>query len=274
MTDQNQLIKSLFDDKEIRIIEEDDDLWIPLVDIGKAVGYSSDNLSRTVRNNQELFENFTRTTVAAGREIFSGFEIKQNTIVCVNEQGFYMLLSKIDVNRIENKEVKRSIIEFNRWMVMQIKMIRQQRSNVVRPLTPGEYFKDQMTVANIMHEFLGLDKTLLTTAVITSTEKNTGADFTELKYMLPPVEGIIAVYTATQIGKFFGKEGKDINLILKELGLHEKVNKIWTLTEKGKQYGKPYFEAVEHENNSKWSGIINKWSPDTVELVREYIESK
>lgn len=269
MADQNQLIQTMFGDSEIRILDGgDDDMWIPIVDISSATGYGNDQLNTMLSRNTELFEGFNRniTMMSPAGNVVS--------YKCVNEQGFYMLLSKISLNQLKDESIKATLIEFNRWMVNEIKRLRTMKGTINRPMTPGEYFKDQMTVANIMHEFLGLDKTLLTTAVITSTEKNTGADFTELKYMLPPVEGIIAVYTATQIGKFFGKEGRDVNLILKELDLHEKINKVWTLTEKGKLYGKPYFEAVEHENNSKWSGIINKWNPDTVELVRDYIESK
>ena len=100
MTDIQEIV-SKFSGKDIRVIEENGDLWIPVVDIGNAVGYLADNLTRVIRNNEQMFDGFYRTTVTVARQ-----NSPPISIICVNEQGFYMLLSKVDINRIQNQEVK------------------------------------------------------------------------------------------------------------------------------------------------------------------------
>jgi prophage antirepressor-like protein len=264
MSDINEIV-STFSGKDIRVIECDSELWMPIVDIAGAIGYGNDQLTRLVRNNSELFEGFNRTTSTVARQ-----DKPPVTLSCVNEQGLYMLLSKISLNQVQDPAVRQNIITFNRWMVSEIKRIREERSVKLTPMqTPGEVLKDEMSIAMMIQEYLGLDKTLLMVTAITRTEKQTGTSLVEYKNLLPPVVGPVAILTATEVGKQVDMQASKVNLKLAELGLHEKKGGIWTLTEAGKEYGAPFYENVNHGSGSTWQGVINKWSPKVIELIKD-----
>lgn len=264
MTDIQKVI-SKFSGKDIRVFEENGDLWIPVMDIADAIGYGNDQLTRLLRSNVELFKGFNLTISTVARQ-----NSPPISIICVNEQGFYMLLSKISLNQLRDECVKEAIIEFNRWMVSEIKRIREERAVKLVPMrTPGEVLKDEMSIAVMIQEYLGLDKTLMMVTAISRTEKQTGTELTEYKNLLPPVVGPVAILTATEIGKQTGIPAAKVNIKLAELGFHEKKGGVWTLTESGKEYGAPFYENVNHGSGSTWQGVINKWSPKIIEMIRD-----
>jgi len=263
MTNLNEVV-STFSGKDIRVIECDSELWLPITDVANAIGYGSTQLNTMISRNSELFEGFNRNISTMSS---SGTPIK---MACVNEQGLYMLLSKISLNQVQDPTVKQNIITFNRWMVSEIKRIREERSVKLTPMqTPGEVLKDEMSIAMMIQEYLGLDKTLLMVTAITRTEKQTGTSLVEYKNLLPPVVGPVAILTATEVGKQVDMQASKVNLKLAELGLHEKKGGIWTLTEAGKEYGAPFYENVNHGSGSTWQGVINKWSPKVIELIKD-----
>ncbi len=254
-----------FNDAEIRIIEEDDDVWIPIVDIATAIGYGNDQLTRLVRNNIELFNGFNRTTSTVAPE---GNPIR---LVCVNEQGFYMLLSKVSINQLGDPEVKKSIIEFNRWMVDTVKKMRENKH---RGPSYGDYLKQEMIIVEELNRVLDLDKTLLTNVALENTEKYTGVSMLPYKQMLPAVKGIVAVLRATDIGSELNIPASAVNVILERMGYIVKEHKKWVITDLGKQFGKAYFESKAYNTGALWTGTVNKWSPEVVEQIREFLKEE
>lgn len=256
-------IISKFSDKDIRIIDVDNDLLLPVIDIAEAIGYDNDSMTRVIRRNAEVFEGFTRTVeMTVNGKLF--------TTRCVNESGLYLLFGKIDISRIKSEDAKDAIISFQRWIATTLKELRESRTVKITPMqTPGEVLKDEMSIAMMIQEYLGLDKTLFMVTAITRTEKQTGTSLVEYKNLLPPVVGPVAILTATEIGKQVDMQASKVNLKLAELGLHEKKGGIWTLTEAGKEYGAPFYENVNHGSGSTWQGVINKWSPKVIELIKD-----
>lgn len=260
-----QEIVSQFSGKNIRVIDEMDDFWIPIVDIANAIGYNDRNLRATLSRNVELFKDFNRGITLTRRDNGQSQEV-----ICVNEQGFYMILAKINTNQIESEVVRNAIIEFNRWMVNEIKRIREDRAVKLTPMaTPAEVFKSEMYIASTIQEYLNLDKTLMMVTAISRTEKLTGMEMSEYKNILPPVVGPVSIMTATDIGKRLDMKAPRVNQLLMDLGLHYKNGKQWELTEEGKKYGTPYFENINHENGSTWQGVVNKWSPHVIEMIKD-----
>ena len=49
-----------FNDAEIRIIEEENDIWIPIVDIASALSYDDRTMRKMLDRNVELFDGFNR----------------------------------------------------------------------------------------------------------------------------------------------------------------------------------------------------------------------
>lgn len=245
---QNNLIKSIFKDKEIRVINQDNDYWMPIKDISEAIGYNDRSVRTMLDRNVKLFEDFNRgiTVILPSNQ---GVEMR-----CVNEQGFYMMMSKISVNEINDETVKDSIIEFNRFMVNELKRIREERQQKISG--HGDFFEQELKIVEAMSKFMGIDKILLLNVAIERTEHYTGMDMCQYRNMLPAPQGVIAVHRATDIGKMHGIDAAQVNLILKELGLHEKVNKKWTLTKKGEKFGLAYFESKQHENGSYVNRLV------------------
>lgn len=256
-----QAIISKFSDKDIRIVDVNDDLLVPVIDIAGAIGYDNDSMTRVIRRNVEVFEGFTQTVEMT----VNG---KSFTTRCVNESGLYLLFGKIDISRIKSEDARDAIIAFQRWIAITLKELRESRAVKLTPMrTPGEVLKDEMSIAMMIQEYLGLDKTLLMVTAITRTEKQTGTSLVEYKNLLPPVVGPVAILTATEIGKQVNMHPAKVNIKLAELGLHEKKGGVWTLTETGKEYGAPFYENVNHAQGSTWQGVINKWSPKVIELI-------
>lgn len=253
-----------FSDKDIRIIEQDGDFWIPVVDMARAMNYDIDKLRKIISRNIAVFSQGMLGEVTVSTP--GGKQVAK----AVNEVGFYSLISKISINSIEDDNIKEGIIKFQVWVANLIKQIRKDRSVKLVPMrTPGEVLKDEMSIAVMIQEYLGLDKTLMMVTAISRTEKQTGTELTEYKNLLPPVVGPVAILTATEIGKQTGIPAAKVNIKLAELGFHEKKGGVWTLTESGKEYGAPFYENVNHGSGSTWQGVINKWSPKIIEMIRD-----
>lgn len=258
-----------FNDTDVRVIEEGNDIWIPLKDIGVILNYDHNNLVQIVRRNPELFDGYTRQVMMKSGENLSEFEIQQHTLVCLNEQGFYMIMSKIDIKRIKDESARNAIIEFNRWMSEQIKKIRLEKN---RGPTYGDYLKQEMIIVEELNRVLDLDKTLLTNVALENTEKYTGVSMLPYKQMLPAVKGIVAVLRATDIGNELNIPASAVNVILERMGYIVKEHKQWIITDKGKQFGKAYFESKAYNTGALWTGTVNKWSPEVVEQIREFLK--
>ena len=253
-----------FNDAEIRIVEHGNDNWIPVKDIATAIGYDNKQMYRLLDRNVKLFTDFntvvTVTTPSGSQEMR-----------CVNEQGFYMLLSKISLNSIQDEEVQDRVINFNRWMVDTIKKVRESKN---RGPTYGDYLKQEMIIVEELNRVLDLDKTLLTNVALENTEKYTGVSMLPYKQMLPAVKGIVAVLRATDIGSELNIPASAVNVILERMGYIVKEHKQWVITDKGKQFGKAYFESKAYNTGALWTGTVNKWSPEVVEQIREFLKEE
>ena len=255
-----------FNDAEIRIIEEENDIWIPIVDIASALSYDDRTMRKMLDRNVELFDGFNRGVTMTRRS-----DSQQNEVRCVNEQGFYMLISKIGINQIQDENVRNSVIEFNRWMVDTIKKVRESKN---RGPTYGDYLKQEMIIVEELNRVLDLDKTLLTNVALENTEKYTGVSMLPYKQMLPAVKGIVAVLRATDIGNELNIPASAVNVILERMGYIVKEHKQWIITDKGKQFGKAYFESKAYNTGALWTGTVNKWSPEVVEQIREFLKEE
>ncbi len=90
-----------------------------------------------------------------------------------------------------------------------------------------------------------------------------------LKELLPPAEHDVGFLNATQIGKLVGDiNSRNVNQILVRLGLQEKIDGIYHLTDLGKNFA----ELIPFEKNGH-SGYQIRWNTSVLELVRKDLEN-
>ena len=94
-----------FEGKEIRAIEKDGDVWIPLTDLAEAWGIDRTTPAKLIMRNGEIFEG------CIGGDVTS-----HDDPPSVNERGLYLLMGKISADRLKNPEARAAIIRFQRWV--------------------------------------------------------------------------------------------------------------------------------------------------------------
>jgi len=115
MTPQTQITSKLFEGKTIRAIEYNGELWVPVTDVSEAWGLDRNTTTKIINRNPEIFTGLS-TVINVTGDVTSPSDIIGNTLKCVNEQGVYVLALKVSAGRLKNKEVKKTIIRFQRWV--------------------------------------------------------------------------------------------------------------------------------------------------------------
>jgi excisionase family DNA binding protein len=101
---------------EMRIINSEIGKVVPVIDVAKAIGYDRQKLHEMIERNFELFSptvvTVTVTTVQDNRGTMA--EQKYN-VKALNHYGVVGLLMKLDYNRIQSEEKKKTVIRFQKW---------------------------------------------------------------------------------------------------------------------------------------------------------------
>ena len=132
-------LTTLFEGREVRVIERDGEPWFPLFDLAAAWGVDRKTPGNLVDRNKELF---------AGMFHSDG----DVTYHDVNERGLYVLMGKISADRLKNPEAKAAMIRFQRWVPELIQKYRKKEI-VQSPTAPS--INTEMQLARELAEQTG-----------------------------------------------------------------------------------------------------------------------
>lgn len=99
------ILTPLFEGKEVRLIEQTGELWIPLADIVSAWGIDRSTPDNMINRNAEVFAGLVTTVLDAA----------STPMTAINERGLYLMMGKITTGRVKNKSAREAIIRFQRW---------------------------------------------------------------------------------------------------------------------------------------------------------------
>jgi len=254
MTDN---LPAFFEGKEIRTMQQKDDIWIRLDDLAAAWGIDRTTPIKIIERNQEVFEGL-HLSVAVG-DVTS-----PDVWNCVNEQGLYLLMGKISAGRLKNPEARAAIIRFQRWVPELIQKWRKQEIVEVHQDQPStrlhsENVREALKVARIIHEETGVS---LPIAQSFALEKVGAGDWQKL---LPAATMPSGYLTPTDLGNRVGKTARQVNLWLynNKLQIQDaNLSGEWRLTEAGRMYAEEFpFTRNNH------SGYQIKWRESVLQLM-------
>ena len=245
-------LPALFEGKEIRAIERDGEIWIPISDIAKAWGVDRSTPDNIINRNTEAFAGFADVVLDATSTPMS----------CLNERGLYLMMGKISTNRLKNEEAKKTIIRFQRWFPELIQKYRKQGIIEVheQPSTRllSDDVREALKVARIISEETGVS---LPIAQSFALEKVGAGDWQKL---LPAATMASGYLTPSDIGDRIGKSAHQVNLWLynNKLQVKDEITRDWRLTDAGKMHAEEFpFTRNGH------SGYQIKWRDSILPLM-------
>lgn len=149
----------------------------------------------------------------------------------VNEYGLYNLILAS-----RKKEAK----AFKRWVTHEVLPAIRKTGKYIskkkhKPI--DRVLKQHMNIAERLSQITGVKPQMAYAIAINEASKETGYSYEEYRKLLPSVDYKIGDLNATEVGKRLGLKAHEANIRLSELGLQEKRDKKWRLTNKGKHYG-------------------------------------
>lgn len=288
MTPQTQITSKLFEGKEIRAIEYAGEVWVPIVDISEAWGMDRSTPTKIINRNPEIFAGLS-TVVDVTSPTKLTTDSVGNTLRCVNEQGVYVLALKVSAGRIKNKEVKATIIRFQKWVP---ELIQRYRKGELVELLPAKNTTDlvgeQLDLADMAIKRSGVPKEIAhsmawaTVGTITGNELNhsiAGYIKAQTKQLSLP-EAIPqdkadydSYFSRKQLCEFLKLPDAKILNTLESLNIIYFENRIWHLTKKGEQYGKVFMVMPGYPYRMTQKAWI-KYNPGCVELLKKYFEGE
>lgn len=261
-----------FEGNEIRIIEKDGDVWIPVVDLAEAWKIGRDTVSKLIERNKRLFEGFTALVYVTYTSKDAGKENLNVSLRCVNEQGLYLLMGRINTERLKDPYAAETILMFQRWVP---ELLKAFRKGELKPSKEIEAMvRSHLNIADAMVQYAHVDRGIMTTVALARVESETGADLSWLKGLVrkdrqqPP-----GYLNAGQVGEELGGlSATSINKILAQLGYQYWMGDRWQPTLVGMNYGENVPYTVINKNGSSHSGYQLRWSPLMVQRLRSHIE--
>jgi len=234
-------LTTLFEGREVRVIERDGEPWFPLFDLAAAWGVDRKTPGNLVDRNKELF---------AGMFHSDG----DVTYHDVNERGLYVLMGKISADRLKNPEAKAAMIRFQRWVPELIQKYRK-REIVQQPSTPC--IADELQKAKMLATGTGGNLTAFQKIAL---EKCGMGDYAPALDATPTlVHGEPGWHNATQLGEMAGLTAEQVNAYLYNKAFQYREGKIWRLNPTGEMHGKEYvYEATSghREIRIRWRESI------------------
>lgn len=232
MKDLQIVKKEKFNDLECDFYkDEKGEVFITRNQIGKALEYS--NPSRAIsdihRANKERLDRFSRCTKIS---LPSG---GVQEVYIYNAKGIY------EICRHSNQPKANLFYDFVYDILEEIRKTGEYKNKRHKPIDRA--IKQHFNIADTIIQATGIKPGLAYSVAISEAEKETGYKYEEYKKLLPSAEHDIASYNPTQIGELLGHiKAQEVNKRLEKLGLQEKKEKKWRITEQGKQFGEemPY----------------------------------
>jgi prophage antirepressor-like protein len=263
---------TLFEGNEIRTLEQNGDIWLPVVDLAEAWKIARNTVSEIIDRNQRLFDGYTTLVHVTCTSKDAGKENLNASLRCVNEQGLYLLMGRINTERLKDPNAKETILRFQRWVP---ELVKAFRKGELKPSKEIEAMvRSHLNIADAMVQYAHVDRGIMTTVALARVESETGADLSWLKGLVrkdrqqPP-----GYLNAGQVGEELGGlSANSVNKILAQLGYQYWMVDRWQPTLIGMNYGENMPYTVINKNGSSHSGYQLRWSPMMVARLRSHID--
>lgn len=278
MTPQTHLaLTEMFDGKEIRIIEDKSEVWIPIADLAAAWGIDRSTPDKIIDRNEEVFYGLSNTVL----------DVTSNTTArCLNERGLYLMMGKVSPSRLKKPEAKQSIIKFQRWFPELIQKVR--RKEVVElPLSKQatiNTINHYLDIADIAINRSGVPKDIAHGQAWALANVETKVELTmavssyikaqSQQLMLP--EGIPQdkkdydmYFSLTKVAASLKLPIDKVRNVLESLNIIYFENGYWKLTAHGMQYGKVFMVTPGYPYRANQKAYI-KYNPMAIDLLKKY----
>jgi prophage antirepressor-like protein len=295
MTPQTQLtLSKLFDDKQIRAMELNGELWVPMVDLADAWEVDRSTLTKIINRNPDIFKKLSTTIdLSSPNEILSNPETANKSLRLVNERGMIVLGLKVSAGHIKNKIAKDKIIEFQLWVPELLQDLRKgvvqltipsQPVHISHVQNPIDIINERLDLADIAVKRSGVPKEIahsMAWAVVDTKEISTSmagyikAQSTQLQLMEPePIdrEEFNKLHSRRDIARMMKLSEDKVRNVLESIGIIYFEHGIWKLTTKGQQFGKAFlvndFGYPYRTNQKAWI----RYNELCIDLLKKYFD--
>jgi hypothetical protein len=298
MTPQTQLtLSKVFDEKNIRAMELDGEMWVPVVDIAEAWGVDRSTLTKIINRNPDVFKKLsTVVDVTSPNQISSNLETVNNSLRLVNERGMIVLGLKVSAGHIKNKGVKDRIIEFQLWIPELMQDLRKGLVQLTtpapsltlhQPRTPVDILKEELDVADELISRSGLTREQAHSYAVILAGEKAGRDFqcyaTAIKAQTKQLQLVETIqpldqgefdkhFSIRRLASHFGKTEDIIRNTLDKLTIiNRSPSGTWHLTKHGEQFGKTFKVIIGYPYQNK-EVVWIRYNPACVDLLKKYFD--
>jgi len=227
----SEALATLFEGKEIRAIEQNGEILLPLADLTNAWGIHRNTLSQIIERNEKKFEGF-HTTVA--HESCAGLH-------AVNEQGLYLLMGAVNTDRLKSPQAADAILRFQRWVPELIQKYRKKE--IVQ--APAISIDTELQKARYLAEQTGGNLAAFQKIALSKCGE---ADYAPALDAAPAItHGETGWYNPTRLVVLCNDPdltAERLNWYLKNKGFQYREGYLWRLTPDGMIHGREYqYEA-------------------------------
>ncbi|DBA34959.1 TPA_asm: anti-repressor Ant [Caudoviricetes sp. vir524] len=259
----SQALATLFEGKEIRVIEDGGEPWFPIKDLADAWGVKVNTLYQILTRQSGKF-----TGHVSDVHVTSTPTEDESWHKSVNERGMYLILGAINTDRLKDREVAMAILRFQRWVPELIQRYRKKEIVQVQPAV--NTLDTELDRARTIAELTGTDLRTMQAAALRKCGLKEYADALTPSLM----HGEAGTWlNPTQIGTRCGHTAREVNNFLEwHRFQYRGPDGLWRLTDKGELHGEEY----DYPTVNKHIEIRIRWRESILTasgLVREPCET-
>ena len=224
-------------------------------DVARILGYSDENKAIAMHVDEEDKKLNDKTSSSFG----------QRGAHLINESGLYALIiaSRLPAakkfKRWVTSEVLPAIRKTGTYSVPKLEKNPKYRTRMI-----GTAVRDIRSTAAELQKLFSIKDGIALAKATSLIEKAYGVEMDEIKALIPPAAHDTGSLNPTAIGaQLGGISAREVNLMLQNIGLQQKVDKEWRITAKGAQYG----EEMPFERNGH-SGYQIRWNKSVIDTLR------
>ena len=224
-------------------------------DVARILGYSDENKAIAMHVDDEDKKLNDKTSSSFG----------QRGAHLINESGLYALIiaSRLPAakkfKRWVTSEVLPAIRKTGTYSVPKLEKNPKYRTRMI-----GTAVRDIRSTAAELQKLFSIKDGIALAKATSLIEKAYGVEMDEIKALIPPAAHDTGSLNPTAIGaQLGGISAREVNLMLQNIGLQQKVDKEWRITAKGAQYG----EEMPFERNGH-SGYQIRWNKSVIDTLR------
>jgi hypothetical protein len=233
-------------DKPIRFIKEDEQTFVPVVDIAGAIGVDKRSCLRLLDRNSALFSSYER---GVHLETLGGMQYTR----CLNRDGTLGLLFKLSTNHVRDTAIREKLVEFQKWAIDKLSQVGTLRPAQLSESKEPDYSQCLIAVkfAQELSRLVDTDPLPLVRQALDHYDLGMYGGLIKPRTLLerhgiidrpalPPAPPKPKLWlTPTDIGKEAGKTAQEINQWLWNNDYQRKDQQTdeWRITPKGKSIG-------------------------------------